>query len=290
MLYRVEVFTRPDLPDARGESLRCQAAGLGIVGLEAIRVSDLYFLEGDLDDATVARLCDALLYDPVVEQAVIQPLSESAMGSSLERPEQTENALPLCGMSTHAVEVALLPGVTDSVAESLLAGAAMIGVSGLARAATGRRYVVNGRVGLPEVRRLAEGLLANDVIQAYAVDRPIAPPIAPPQSGDGEAEIIPIRNADDDRLIAISEERRLALDLAEMQAIRAFYRREQREPTDLELEMLAQTWSEHCVHKTFKALIEYEELTPDGVHTYGGGYTEYVARTGQEAPGLHPGG
>ncbi|RWG59932.1 MAG: ABC-F family ATP-binding cassette domain-containing protein [Mesorhizobium sp.] len=28
------------------------------------------------------------------------------------------------------------------------------------------------------------------------------------------------------------------------------------------------------------------ELTPDGIHTYGGGYTEYVARTGQEAPGL----
>ncbi|AWN34446.1 ABC-F family ATP-binding cassette domain-containing protein [Methylobacterium radiodurans] len=28
------------------------------------------------------------------------------------------------------------------------------------------------------------------------------------------------------------------------------------------------------------------ELTPDGVHNYGGGYTEYVARTGQEAPGL----
>ncbi|WP_041926775.1 ABC-F family ATP-binding cassette domain-containing protein [Methylocystis sp. SC2] len=28
------------------------------------------------------------------------------------------------------------------------------------------------------------------------------------------------------------------------------------------------------------------ELTPDGVHVYGGGYTEYVARTGQEAPGL----
>ena len=32
------------------------------------------------------------------------------------------------------------------------------------------------------------------------------------------------------------------------------------------------------------------ELTPDGVHQYGGGYTEYVARTGQEAPGLHPQG
>ena len=32
------------------------------------------------------------------------------------------------------------------------------------------------------------------------------------------------------------------------------------------------------------------ELTPDGVHQYGGGYTEYVVRTGHEAPGLHPGG
>lgn len=32
------------------------------------------------------------------------------------------------------------------------------------------------------------------------------------------------------------------------------------------------------------------ELTPEGVHQYGGGYSEYVSRTGQEAPGLHPGG
>ena len=32
------------------------------------------------------------------------------------------------------------------------------------------------------------------------------------------------------------------------------------------------------------------ELTLEGVHQYGGGYSEYVARTGQEAPGLHPGG
>jgi ATPase subunit of ABC transporter with duplicated ATPase domains len=31
------------------------------------------------------------------------------------------------------------------------------------------------------------------------------------------------------------------------------------------------------------------EVTPNGVQTYGGGYTEYVARTGKEAPGLHPG-
>ena len=49
-----------------------------------------------------------------------------------------------------------------------------------------------------------------------------------------------------------------------MRAIQDYYRRERREPVDIELEMLAQTWSEHCVHKTFRALIDYEERTTDG--------------------------
>ena len=44
-----------------------------------------------------------------------------------------------------------------------------------------------------------------------------------------------------------------------MQAIRDYFREEERDPTDAELEMLAQTWSEHCVHKTFKALIDYTD-------------------------------
>ncbi|MCB0238101.1 MAG: phosphoribosylformylglycinamidine synthase, partial [Anaerolineae bacterium] len=42
------------------------------------------------------------------------------------------------------------------------------------------------------------------------------------------------------------------------------YRQESREPTDVELETLAQTWSEHCVHKTFRALIDYREIDADG--------------------------
>lgn len=290
MLYRIEVLTRPDLADARGESLRRQAGGLGIAGIEAIRVSDLYFLEGRLDDAAVGRLCAALLYDPVVEQAAIWRMDEKGThrgGAENAEAEEgygahrggAENAeinegsprpLRLCGANTRSgantcsIEVALRPGVTDSVAESLLEGAAMIGVTGLARAATGRRYVVAGHLRADEIRRLAEGLLANLVIQTYAVDEPVAPPFVPLQAADATVETIPLAAADDERLLAISRERRLSLDLAEMQAIREYYRREGREPTDVELEMLAQTWSEHCVHKTFKAIIEYEELAPDG--------------------------
>jgi phosphoribosylformylglycinamidine synthase len=69
-------------------------------------------------------------------------------------------------------------------------------------------------------------------------------------------DVIPLRSLDEAGLLALSHDRRAALDLAEMQAIQAYFRGEGRDPTDVEFEMIAQTWSEHCVHKTFKARIQ----------------------------------
>ena len=70
---------------------------------------------------------------------------------------------------------------------------------------------------------------------------------------------IPILNADAVELSRISQEGLLSLNLAEMQAIQAHFAKLERNPTDVELETIAQTWSEHCVHKTFKSMIEYAE-------------------------------
>ena len=70
---------------------------------------------------------------------------------------------------------------------------------------------------------------------------------------------IPILNADADELSRISQEGLLSLNLAEMQAIQSYFAKLERNPTDVELETIAQTWSEHCVHKTFKSMIEYAE-------------------------------
>jgi phosphoribosylformylglycinamidine synthase len=71
--------------------------------------------------------------------------------------------------------------------------------------------------------------------------------------------VVPIRSADDESLLEISRAGTLSLNLAEMRAIQAYFRQKQRDPTDVELETLAQTWSEHCVHKTFRGIIEYRE-------------------------------
>ncbi|MEM8860249.1 MAG: phosphoribosylformylglycinamidine synthase subunit PurL, partial [Chloroflexota bacterium] len=120
--------------------------------------------------------------------------------------------------------------------------------------------------------------------QQTAVNRPITPPFVEYAEGDGLVEIIPLTESNDDELIAISQERRLSMNLEEMQAVQAWYRGEGREPTDLELEMLAQTWSEHCVHKTFRAKIDYtgpdgETATIDGIlKTYLRAATDKVAK------------
>ncbi|NOZ28389.1 MAG: phosphoribosylformylglycinamidine synthase subunit PurL [Chloroflexi bacterium] len=250
MIYCVEVSTREGIRDARGESILRQVDALGIDGVNAVRVTDLYFLQGDLDPEAVERLADTLLHDPVVEEARWHPFPDGAGDRSAP--------------GAWVVEVSLLPGVTDSVAESLLEGARMIGVAGLERAATGQRYTLQGALSEYQARLIAERLLVNEVIQTYAINRAIDPPFVPVQEADDTVEVIPITEADDDALEAISRERRLSLDLNEMRAIQAYYRREGREPTDVELETLAQTWSEHCVHKTFKAFITYEEPGPDG--------------------------
>src|SRR5258708_3524552 len=67
-----------------------------------------------------------------------------------------------------------------------------------------------------------------------------------------------------EQLLELSRAGLLALNLDEMRAIQQHYREQRREPTDVELETLAQTWSEHCSHKTFKATIDYREVDSHG--------------------------
>ena len=65
--------------------------------------------------------------------------------------------------------------------------------------------------------------------------------------------------AKDKKLSEISKSGQLYLNLDEMKAIQNHFKKEKRNPTDVELETIAQTWSEHCRHKTFRGTIRYRE-------------------------------
>ena len=72
---------------------------------------------------------------------------------------------------------------------------------------------------------------------------------------------INILKLNDKQLVHISKTNLLALDLEEMRCVQKYFRSLKRNPTDIELETVAQTWSEHCKHKTLTGIIEYKEVS-----------------------------
>ncbi len=241
---RVEVQKRPNGHFSSENRLLTMAHQSGYTSITECLPSQLYFINGQFSPDIIHQLSSELLADPVTEQYTIS--------SELQIPSSSE----------HIIEVTLLPGVTDPVAENLLRVAHSLGLHGIKQVATGQRYALQGDIDSPELHTLAESVFSNPVIQRYTVDQPITPPFVPAEPKNSLFEVIAFREAEDDALLLLSRDRCLSLDLNEMRAIRAYYCQEGRDPTDIELEMLAQTWSEHCVHKTFRASIEYTGPLP----------------------------
>ncbi|MDQ2713837.1 MAG: AIR synthase related protein, partial [Chloroflexota bacterium] len=236
-----------------------------------IRTAQLYYLAGDCARSQVERLTRELLSDPVVQVARISKTEH-------ERPHEHSpegNAFP-----AHIIDVLFHPGVTDTLAESIHLGTALLGLPALEQVTTGQRYILDGRFSETDARAITQALLYNPVIQHYHLypayphtENGEAPPAADafatdtPQSIDASPSptvSVAISAMTDKQLLALSKRGMLALNLDEMHAIQDYYRREGREPSTVELETLAQTWSEHCSHKTFKATIVYRELDSQG--------------------------
>lgn len=225
--------------ESNARALLADANALGIENLAHIEKRDLYFLRGALDQAELERLANELLTDP---------LTQKFAWRTGDTPDKA-----------HVIEVALRPGVTDPVAQEIVRAAHALGVTTLAQAATGQQYIVRGQNGtVPAVKgldTLARRLLANDVIQRYAIGE-IEPTFPQDAHASGVVETLDLTELSDYELLRLSQQRRAALDLNEMRAVQNYYRSVGRAATDVEFEMIAQTWSEHCVHKTFKANIE----------------------------------
>ena len=128
---------------------------------------------------------------------------------------------------------------------------------------TATRYELTGELSEGDLRKLARGLLCNETIEHFSLGE-ITPHFGVETAASDRVEVVPVRGLAEDALLALSKRRLLSLDLAEMKTVQDFYSQLARDPTDVELETLAQTWSEHCVHKTFRAKIDFRWLNADG--------------------------
>jgi len=263
MVHRIEIGYKPGVKDARGDGT---AEGIRtFLGLSVDRVQTrtVFKIRAELSAAEVEAVREEFA-DPVIEQ--------SATGR-LEPP-------PFDWLVT----VGYKPGVTDNVGRT--AKTAIEDIVGRKLAdrdavyTEAQYFLTAPALGREGAARIGTDLLASELIERIAVHSAdewrAAPPDLAVPTIDGEQEI-GIRRYDlqvaDAELLRISRDGILSLNLAEMHAIRDYFADPARlparqalglgaEPTDAELELLAQTWSEHCKHKIFNAEIDYT----DGEH------------------------
>ncbi len=241
--------------DALGEQTRRRLEGWLGLRPRALRTRRVLHLDLGLTHAEAERVL-AALSDPVAEVGAVGMLPD-APGEGGEPPL--------------ALQVGLRPGVTDSVGGSVVRAAEdCLGRALAGRAHASTLYLFEGCTAA-QVQQAADALLHNPLIErARILSSPRTLDLDVPRPGTEQAPavaIVPLREASDAELEARSRAGMLALTLAEMQAVQRHFIERGRDPTDAELECLAQTWSEHCKHKIFAAPIE---------HTDAGGHTTRI--------------
>jgi len=245
-LFRIEVSVKPTFPDPEGERLEKDIRDIGISTVEQVRVSDVYLLDGQLDEAEMGEIGSGLLADPVVEDF---SWGEGPLSST----EET---------GARVVEVAYNPGVADPVAASVSKAIRDLGIATVTSVKTARKYSLWGDLSEEGLQSISSKLLVNSLVQHVVTKSEMVG--LPSTIYEFTPVTVDLLGLDDDGLMELSRDR-LWLNLSEMRCIRDYFSRLGRIPTDVELETLAQTWSEHCIHKTFKSRIRLGRLTIDNL-------------------------
>jgi len=243
MIYRIDVrATSPawggePAADPLGQAVRHQIQEFG-TSVGAVATSRIFLIDTESPRDGVVRAARELLADPVVEEAKVMESRPDDAGQS-------------------RIEIHLKPGVMDPVAASTEMALRDMGLK-INEVRTGRAYLIAGKVPSEELQRIATRVLANGVIESVHFDAFVPDRFETGREYHFELRHVQVRDLSDEQLTKLSREAHLFLSPAEMKAIRAYYREAGREPTDIELETLAQTWSEHCVHKTLKSAVDVE--------------------------------
>ena len=245
MLWEVEILPSQDARDHEGQRMLADAKSLGIHTLDAVRSARSFLIQGELTEADANKAAEVLLCDGVVEHFTVKSLPDTSV------------------TGTECLNVLLHPGVTDSVAENAARALAQQDLS-VTAVATCRKYWLTGELSQADYARVCSKVIANDAIE-HIVSGPLQlDDLNVGSEYQFRIGTVPIRNmGSDDELMKLSAEGQLYLQLAEMQTIRDYFKSLDRDPTDIELETVAQTWSEHCSHKTLAGRIHYVE-TQDG--------------------------
>ncbi len=262
MATRIEVKFKQGVVDALGESVKNRAAADLGVELQSVSTVDVYTIDKDLTEKEIERCRTEIFTDPMTQ--------ESAAGAPLGRDFDW------------AVEIGFLPGVTDNVgrtSQEAIQDLLKTGFSDDEGVYSSRLFLIKGDLSEAEAQKV-EGMLHNPLIErAHLKSRGrfldddgmdlVVPRVTLPPQGERVLDVD--LDVSDDELLKLGKEgvldrvedggaavRRgpLAMSLDYLYTIRDHFRGLGRKPTDVEIESLAQTWSEHCKHTIFAARLD----------------------------------
>ncbi len=237
MSHRIEVGFRSELIDPREDATVAGIRDLGITSIDYVHVADVYYLDASLPDEQLDLICSRLLSDSVAQ----------AWTHDGSHVREHEGALG-------AFEVAYNRGVSDPLADTVMKGIRDLGIEGVEKARTGIRYVLYGNATPGELELIINQLLLNPIVQ-HVVEESEEPFYHEPRY-ELDVLTVPLGSMSDDEAASLAS--RFGFNAVELAAIRQHFERVGRDPTDVEIETIAQSWSEHCVHKTFKARIDVD--------------------------------
>ncbi|WP_310397440.1 AIR synthase-related protein [Hymenobacter sp.] len=258
--HTIQLTLKPGQHDGDGQRLAEAAARHLGLATGRVRSAALYTVRYPLSETQLSDFATRCLADPVLHDVRLNELT----------------AVP--GFATYIL-VARRPGVTDdegTSAQNALADLLNEPLDTHTQHIFSKRlYLLEHDLPAADLRRIAEELLGNKLINWLEVGR-VADGIrdyTPRPGGGAEAitEIISLTGRSDAELVQLSKDNIYALNLEEMRAVRDYFAAAETQterqaaglpadPTDCELEIIAQTWSEHCKHKEFLALINYKDL------------------------------
>jgi phosphoribosylformylglycinamidine synthase len=261
MINKIEIALKPHITDVRGESVKKEISDYLGIGVSDVRITDVYVIEAEFTPGQIINIAKDPLLDPIIQDyAVNKPINDDF---------------------DFIIRVGFRPGVTDNVGKTAkeAIGTFLNKTFGSDEGVyTAQDYLLKGDLTCDDVKTITSELLANELIQNYQikshedfVKEGGFSTIVPKVDAALEIRLDEISlDISDDELLQISIERLLALTLKEMTIIKEYLsdddvisdRRDAglcEKITDVELEALAQTWSEHCKHKIFNANINYTD-------------------------------
>ena len=244
MLWEIDIYPAAGQPDLLARTASSEAADLGLVKDLSLTAARGYLIEGKLDQQQVTRVAQELLSDSVVERPVVGRVGDIRLSEPPKGPAKLVHVLPK-------------PGVMDPVANSALSAIRGMDIPAQAVRTFTKYWIAD--IAPEALNKIGNRVLAND-----AIEQIVHGPLDFDRLQFGSAYqfqqvTIGLLQLDEDALVELSRSLQLSLSLVEMQTIQQHFHRLDRDPTDVELETIAQTWSEHCSHKTLAGRIAYRD-------------------------------